>query len=183
MIRLSIKNPNSKIVQSNNSQIVLNGIKNSLDENQNYLNSKNRNDRSPCSSNRSSPNSKDEKLKIAQLEMENDKETKDSKDKSSELNGAYKNNDENLSAKRRNDQTDSIRLSKDEKQSSVDIQAEFPKLEKLIQVEIKKFENKNGTRKLIRCNTAIEIDNYCATKQNNSKFVQNHKLIFSESVG
>lgn len=58
---------------------------------------------------------------------------------------------------------------------------EFPKLKKLIGREMKKLSEKQFSSKLIRCKTAVEIDDYMSSSKGRSKTAR--KLIFSETIG
>ena len=58
---------------------------------------------------------------------------------------------------------------------------EFPKLQKLIGREMKKLSEKQFSGKLIRCKTAVEIDDYMSSSKGRSKTAR--KLILSETIG
>lgn len=172
-VKLSIKqHSNGRTIQPNSSQIIVNGL--NKDKNNNNQNANNQ----LLSSNKS-PNLKKttseptEPVQSYKLNVDQSRiSLNDNQDKISDISDEFKN------SKKQDqfnfDSTQLTNVSKDNRN-----QVEYPKLEKLIQNELKKLNNKQLSHKLIRCNTTVEIDDYTSRP----KITQNRKLIFNQTIG
>ena len=162
-LRLSIiKHSNGTTIQPNKTQITLNRLeKRSLQNG----NAKRANYNQSLSSNKS--------LNLTNKKSAQLNET-DKKEINSNLND-QENNEEN---EEKNNQNENSSTSNQNEKGN---QIKFPSIEKLIEGELRKLnKTKHLSPKLIRRNTAIEIDDY---RPKFSKIAQNHKLIFSDSIG
>ena len=202
-VRLSIKQSNGGTMQANNLQITLNGLGRTKSYGQN---GKTRS-RSLNQSNKTGPTLKVERTKSAQPNEANGTNKKRNENKDNALDTVTVIRDEDRikvdandrpgddqrstrSGETENDQDSSNRcktqLSKplngnEMKWPNQSKQQEFPKLEKLIHREMKMLSEKQFSSKLIRCKTAVEIDDYVSDSKGRSKVAR--KLIFSETIG
>lgn len=198
-VRLSIKQSNGSATKANNLQITLNGLGTVKANGQNG-NARSRSLHNKSMSCRASPNLKVEHTKSAQLDeadrankkrnenRENRRETftvqviRDSDEEGIKVD---ENNQKSpVTGGTQDDQPDQFGTEaqpSDDSSTKRPNEAEaFPKLEKLIHREMKKLNEKQFSSRLIRCKTAVEIDDYLSDSKGRSKA---QKLIFSETIG
>lgn len=204
-VRLSIKQSNGSATQANNLQITLNAPLNGLGTAKaNGQNARSRSLNKSMSCSKASPSLKVERTKSAQPDeadgtnkkrneiADNRRETvtvqvisdEDRNEKVNENNQRSSRTGETESdqpdqfgskAQPNDDSSNRMRRPIEGKEEA------FPKLEKLIHREMKKLNGKQFSSRLIRCKTAVEIDDYMSDSKGRSKAAQ--KLIFSETIG